>query len=430
MNSKIASFLLKHNFPLSMDIDATTNSILYDMNLGLNRANATEKAGQDMFKTWILPPKASPKNESVIVIDAGGTNFRSCLVKFDEEGKVSISDFSKTRMPGVEKELSKVEFFNQIADNIDHLKNKADKIGFCFSYAMEITKDGDGIPSGFSKEVKAPEVIGCPVGKTLVETLEARGWNKIKRITLLNDTVSALLAGKASEGDGTSYSAYIGFILGTGLNAAYVQPKNDFMDKQIVVCESGKCDKVSLSDFDKALDKKTNIPGQYLLEKGCSGAYLGKMGTEMLFFGAKEKLFTKECCDKILALENANEEINLIEMNTFLCSPFKAGKVNDLCVTEQDRLTIFELFDCAVDRVARYATSILSANAIQTNEGKTPVSPICILCNGTTFYKTHKLRARIEGYLESYLTKEKGVHYEIVSVDDDITIGTAVAGLI
>lgn len=400
------------------------NSILYDMGLGLGIYNG-EKAGQDMFRTWLLPPAAAPKDESVIVIDAGGTNFRSCLVSFDSQGKASISDFRKTKMPGVEKELSKKEFFAQIGDNIDYLKNKSDKIGFCFSYAMKITKDGDGIPNAFSKEVKAPEVIGVPVGKTLKEELEGRGWNKIKRITLLNDTVSALLSGAGAYGK-RQFSSYIGFILGTGMNAAYIQPELGSEERQIVVCESGKCNKISLSDFDVSLDKKTNIPGQYLLEKGCSGAYLGKIAFEMIHFGAEENLFSPETCRKISELK----DLTLIEVDSFLHSPFEKGLVSDLCADDEDRRKIYELFDCAVDRVARYAASILGANAIQSGAGKNPLHPICIVANGTTFYKTHKLKERIYSYLEQFLTKEKEIFFEIVSVEDDITVGTAVAGLI
>nr|MBP3283713.1 hexokinase [Treponema sp.] len=437
MTTKATSFLLRHNFPLAMDVASTASSILDDMRDGL----AGLESGEDMFKTWLLPPESAPKNESVIVIDAGGTNFRSCLVFFDAAGAASITDFRKTKMPGVERELSKKEFFDQIADNIDYLKNKSDKIGFCFSYAMEITKDGDGIPNAFSKEVKAPEVIGVPVGKTLVEVLEGRGWNRIKRITLLNDTVAALLAGKAFSKEGTDYSAYIGFILGTGMNAAYVQPdcvvsgiRNDNdgkeggekIEKQIIVCESGKCDRIPLSDFDREVDRKTNIPGQYLLEKGCSGAYLGKLGFELLLAGAKDGLFSSECAQKIAKLD----DVSLIELDSFLYAPFKSGKISDLCQDDTDRQTIYELFDSAVDRVARYAAAILTATAIQTGGGKSPIRPVAILCNGTTFFKTHKLRSRIESYLEDCLTKRMGVHFEIVSAENDITIGTAVAAVV
>ena len=72
------------------------------------------EASQDMIPTWDLPPAESPKNESVIVIDAGGTNFRSCLVTFDAEGNPEISELEKTSMPGIERELSKKEFLMQL----------------------------------------------------------------------------------------------------------------------------------------------------------------------------------------------------------------------------------------------------------------------------------------------------------------------------
>ena len=48
------------------------------------------------------------------------------------------------------KKLTEKEFFEQIADNLEHLKNKSDRIGFCFSYPMTIKENGDGILLGFS----------------------------------------------------------------------------------------------------------------------------------------------------------------------------------------------------------------------------------------------------------------------------------------
>ena len=210
MNNAVSAFLSSHNFVRHVDVNTVAESILDDMNRGLNGL----KSDEDMIPTWCMPPKAKVVNKSVIVIDAGGTNFRSCLVTFDKDGIPQISEMEKTRMPGVEKELSKKEFFEQIADNLEHLKNKSDRIGFCFSYPMTIKENGDGILLGFSKEVKAPEVVGSEVGKCLVEELEKRGWNSIKRITLCNDTVAALLAGAACANNVTDYSSYVGFILG------------------------------------------------------------------------------------------------------------------------------------------------------------------------------------------------------------------------
>ena len=439
-NEKILSFFLRHHFDVHVSVASLTESVLYDMRLGLFGSDSCwcvkkgDSAGQDMIKTWMLPPNEKPRDKSVIVIDAGGTNFRSCLVTFDENGDYTISDFKKTSMPGIERELSKTEFFSQIADNIDYLKNKADRIGFCFSYAMRITEDGDGIPIAFSKEVKAQEVIGCPVGKTLAEELEKRGWNNMQKIALLNDTVSALLAGRIAARNGTAYSSYVGFILGTGINAAYIQPSfalgtdEVLVSKQIVVCEAGKCNKIARSDFDLALDKTTNCPDAYQLEKQCSGAYLGSLAYEVLTCAARDGLFTEKTCENLLALGS----LCLIEVDSFLYAPFATDEratISKACTTDGDRELIYDILDILVDRCAKNAAAILSASCIQTGEGKSVLHPIGILCNGTTFFKTHKLRSKIERYLDVYLTESRGISYELLSLEDDITLGTAVAGL-
>lgn len=428
IKEQVSTFLKKHNFNEELSVQHIADLIFYDMNLGL--FGGSEKAGEDMFKAWILPPEQKPVNKNVIVIDAGGTNFRTCLVSFDEKGTFTISDFKKTKMPGIERELSKEEFFNEIADRIEYLRDRAERIGFCFSYAMSITEDADGIPNAFSKEVKAKEVLGCPVGKTLLEVLRARGWKKIEKVVLLNDTEAALLAGKACGKEGVNFSGFIGFIFGTGINAAYIQPEINTEEvkikKQIVVCESGKCDKIPLSDFDKSMDKKCVVPKQYPLEKQCSGAYLGAVALEMLLSAADDGLLSAECAQKVKDLKS----LSLIEADDFMHAPYKEGTVSSLCFNDEDREKIFLLFDALIDRAAKNGAAILCACARMSGEGKDCLHPIGMLCNGTTFYKTNRLYERIFSYLEDTLTKQNGIHYEILTVDDDITLGTAVAGLV
>lgn len=429
MNTTVSSFLMKHNFVNHIDVLSLAQGILDDMKRGLKK----EPADQDMIRTFCNPPEKTAKNESVIVIDAGGTNFRSCLVTFDQEGQPQISEMEKTRMPGVERELSRKEFFEQFAVNLEHLKNKADRIGFCFSYPMEIQENGDGILLGFSKEVKAPEVVGCKVGECLKEALAAHGWNTIKRITMCNDTVSALLAGAACAGDTHRYSSYIGYILGTGMNAAYLQPDCDCcgIQKQIVVCESGKFRSVNRSDFDIEFDKTTVKPGSFFLEKQCSGAYLGPVSTIILQTAAKESLFSEATNKALLALA---EPLTLIEMDKFLHGPFNKdcilGKIACENASEEDLDIMYQLLDAVVERSARCSAAILTACAIQTGAGKNAAKPISILCNGTTFYKTWMVRERTAAYLDEILTNKLGIHWEIVSADNDITLGTAIAGLI
>ena len=428
MNNQVSAFLAAHNFVNHVDVLSVAQAILFDMRKGLKK----EGADEDMIRTFCNPPEKSAKNQSVIVIDAGGTNFRSCLVTFDAAGLPSISEMEKTRMPGVERELSRKEFFEQIANNLEHLKNKADRIGFCFSYPMEIQEDGDGVLLGFSKEVKAPEVVGAKIGECLKAALAEHGWNSIKRITLCNDTVAALLAGAACVADGDRYSSNIGFILGTGMNAAYIQPDCDCckIKKQIIVCESGKFLKVNRSDFDIAFDKTTVKPGTFFLEKLCSGAYLGPVSWFALQAAAKEGLFSDKVNEAILKLEG----LTLIEMDKFLHHPYDKecllGKILSDCGSDDDADKIFQILDAIAERSARYSAAILTACAIQTGEGKNAAKPICILCDGTTFFKTYKVRERVYGYLDEVLTRQLGIYWNIVSCDNDITLGAAISGLI
>ena len=428
MNTTVSSFLMKHNFVNHIDVLALAQGILDDMRRGLKK----EPSDQDMIRTFCNPPKDTAKNQSVIVIDAGGTNFRSCLVTFDAAGVPAISEMEKTKMPGVERELSRKDFFEQIATNLEHLKNKADRIGFCFSYPMEIQTDGDGILLGFSKEVKAPEVIGSKVGECLKAALAEHGWNTIKRVTMCNDTTSALLAGAATAGDIHRYSSYIGYILGTGMNAAYLQPDCDCcgIKKQIIVCESGKYKNINRSDFDIKFDKTTVKPGSFYMEKQCSGAYLGPVSTIIIQTAAKEGIFSAKMNEALLKLE----PLTLIEMDKFLHGPFNKdcalGKLACEVATEEDLDMLYQLLDAVVERSARCSAAILTACAIQTGAGKNAAHPVCILCNGTTFYKTWMVRERTAAYLDEILTNKLGIHWEIVSAENDITLGTAISGLI
>ena len=427
MNAAVAAFFSRHNFVCHADVATIAKSILDDMNKGLRK----EKSDEDMIQTYSLPPEDAVKNKSVIVIDAGGTNFRSCLVTFDENGEATISDMEKTKMPGVERELNKKEFFDQLAKNLEHLKNKANSIGFCFSYPMTITEDGDGILINFSKEVKAPEVVGCAVGKCLKEALVAHGWNEPRRVTLLNDTVAALLAGKAAAKT-YPYSSYVGFILGTGMNAAYIQPEipSANVSRQIIVCESGKTTNVVMSDFDRAYDEKSQKPNSALIEKQCAGGYLGSIAYELILLAVKDGLFSKALAEKLGKLES----MTLIEFDSFLHNPYDTGsvlgKIASETATEEDYDRLFQILDALLERSARCASAILSAAVIQSGEGKNASKPVCILCNGSTFWKSTRLYERVNAYLEEVLTVQRDLYWKIISAENDITLGTAIGGLL
>ena len=305
---------------------------------------------------------------------------------------------------------------------------------------MKITPAGDGEVLQFSKEIKAPEVIGSLVGQNLEEALMRRGWNKLKRIVLLNDTVAALLAGASTAVGGKKYDSYVGFILGTGMNAAYIEYQNIpkiasnsagtvTLPAQIVVCESGKSNKQPRSDFDEVFTKKTCQPQMFWFEKMCSGAYLGSLASVVMRAAAADNLFSAGVKKAFASVA----DLPLMDINSFLQTPYAEQTTLGLLLvggTEEDREILYRLLDALIMRTARLAAGNIAAAVMKTGKGKNPARPVCILAEGTTFFKTHWLHDVVTAHLYTALTQERGIYFDEVFLDHAITFGTAIAGTI
>ena len=87
------------------------------------------------------------------------------------------------------------------------------------------------------------------------------------------------------------------------------------------------------------------------------------------------------------------------------------------------------ILDAMIERSARLTAAVISSCVIKSGKGVCPTKPVCVLCNGTTFYKTHNLRSRIHGYLDKYLSDQRHLYFDIVAMDNDITLGTAIGAL-
>ena len=385
-----------------------------------------------MIATYVSPDSKVEPGEKVIVLDAGGTNFRTCLVTFDENRKPVISDFQKTGMPGVKEEVSAKQFFSILADNVERLIDKSDKIGFCFSYAAEILENHDGVPLMFSKEIKAPEVIGMRIGENLLAELSRRGYDvSKKRVSIVNDTVATLLAAKAEYPENAS--AYIGFILGTGTNTAYSElncniakiGKNN-NDKQIINVESG-CLKLELGDLDHAYMQTTKEPNLYHLEKKISGAYLGGFAALVIDKAIEEGVLSDEFAKRYSEIER----LNTTRMSHYLEMPHNMDYDLVRCVDgqEDDAKALYKIIKAIIERAGKLTAINLTAAVLASGEGDNPRLPVIINADGTTFYKTAFLEFYTREYLDLILEKQYGRYFEIINVDSSPTIGAAIAGL-
>ncbi len=414
----------------SVDMKQLLDTFLREMENGLEDQNSSSLK---MIPTYTEVVQNIPKNEPVIVLDAGGTNFRTCLVTFDDDGIAHIEDFRKVSMPGVKEEVTAKQFFSTFADEVERLIDKSDKIGFCFSYAASITSDHDGIPLVFSKEIKAPEVIGKPVGANLLAELARRGYDvSNKKVAVLNDTVATLLAGQSAKAE-VPYSGYIGFILGTGTNTAYVEQNTNITKlnltdekSQIINIESGNFD-FCPSALDREFFDSTKAPQQYHLEKMISGAYLGPLSTLVIQKAIEDKLLSETFARRFEKLGTVNTTV----MSNYLEMPFNKDYELVACCdgNEDDAVALWMIIDALTARAAKLTAANLAATVIKSNSGTDPRKPICINADGTTFYKTEYLKKYTEYYLHTYLQLGERRYYRFVRIDDSPTLGAAIAGL-
>ena len=434
----VTRFLKKHQMDcLDVDIDSNTDAFLKEMVNGL----AGKKSTLDMIPTYIEVGADVPTNKRVIVVDAGGTNFRVATVYFDDQKKAGstsspqaiIENLHLYKMPGVQHEIGKDEFFKIMAGYLKDVVAASPNIGFCFSYAVEMSPNKDGRLIRFSKEVKAKEVEGQLVGENLNRALVSMGLGSEKHIVLLNDTVVTLLAGVGYQN--RSFGSYIGFILGTGTNTCYVEKntnikktKNlDLLKSQIINTESGNFGKIKQGKIDVAFDKSTVNPGIHKFEKMISGAYLGPLCLAAIHKACDDNLFSTGVANALWQIS----ELDTKDLNAFLLYPYGQNPLADAAKqgNANDSLTLYYIADRLTERAAKLTAINLSAMAIKSGSGTDPSKPICIVAEGTTFYQMKGLKNRVEFYLKQYLENKLGIYYEIISVDNATLIGAAIAGL-
>jgi len=423
--TKAKDFLKAHKMTAEdVNIKEVVSAFLAEMGKGLSG----QESSLLMLPTYIEAEGEVKANDPVIAIDAGGTNFRAAKVYFDDNLKLVTEKVQKGKMPGVDEELSKEAFFNTLAVYLQDYINVSDKIGFCFSYAAEIFPNKDGKLLEWSKEIKAPQVVGQMIGKELLKAMQTPG----KQLVLMNDTVSTLLAGKAARAV-KSYDTYIGFILGTGTNTSYIEANRNITKteglnmegSQIINIESGAFTLAPRTDIDVAFDNTTKNPGRYAFEKMFAGGYFGGLCTVTLKTAAKEGVFADPA-----AFENL-EELSTEEVNKYVHGIEDARNVlPGVFSRESDKLIAAEIIDGLIERAAKLVAANLASVILKTGKGKTHEKPVLMTIEGTTFYKLHGFQVMFENYLNEFLSGENKRYYEIVEVENSSLLGAAIAAIV
>jgi Hexokinase len=413
--------------PGVVDINKMVTALLNEMDEGL-----TEKGSSlPMIPTYIEAGDMVPKNENVIAIDAGGTNLRIALVRFDALGSPSIEKITACRMPGIDREIETEEFFDYIAECILPVAAGVKSIGFCFSFPAKIHPDKDGEIMLFDKEIKVKNASGKMIGWELLKALAKREVYSIQKVVVLNDTVATALGAKAQLHD-NEYGGYAGLILGTGFNMCYSEQKENIKKAPALAREQGSIfinmeaaffDKSIRGPIDNDLDSASHDPGRCRMEKMISGAYIGEIFLRTLLQAKKDGLVGAAIDESSL------KKISTKELSEFLDNPFK-GFYAEACCSENDRYVSFIVAKAVVERAAKLAASIILATAIKSGEGRNPLHPVFVSVEGTTIHKLKGLKSGIEFYIKDYIDRRQDVFIELGSVDNTTIMGSAIAAFL
>ena len=98
--TRVKTFLEEQGmYHKDLSIEETCQTFLAEMDKGLTSGDSSLA----MLPTYIETERQLPRNQPVIVMDAGGTNFRVATVCFKDQGEPEITDFRVFPMPGIKK---------------------------------------------------------------------------------------------------------------------------------------------------------------------------------------------------------------------------------------------------------------------------------------------------------------------------------------
>lgn len=392
----------------------------------MERGLAGEVCSLPMIPTYLSDDGAIPRNRPVVVIDAGGTNFRKALITFDDSG-YRVEGLSKWKMPGTERPATWEEFISFTANNIISLMDKADKVGFCFSFSADITPEIDGRVQRIDKEVVITGCEGQLVAASLKAELERRGVFG-KKVVILNDTVAVLLGGLAAVRR-SDYSGFVGQVSGTGTNTCCSLPARrigklglDSDRSMIVNLESGMYNGIEGGDFDRVLDEQSHNPGQKRFEKLTAGVYLGELCRLMLNAAADEGLLSEQAAERVRALG---------WIDSAVIDAWASGeRLEQICETEADEAFVQEICRAMFERSARCMCTNLAAILLLTGAGSSESKPACVCAEGSLVQKGRSYRPVLEALIQKEIVEKLGIRTEYRIGNETTLPGSAAAALL
>ena len=418
-----AEFLGRHGMLASrIDPDRELSRFLEEM----NRVRSGGDGSLKMIPAFLGEYRTPDNREKITVIDIGGTNVRAAIVEMGPEGMLSSIPLEPFLTPGLDGEIDSDTFFHRIADGVSSqdvwrqvTAEEGSKLGICFSFALNPSKDRDAEVAYGAKQINVPDLVGRKIGDSFRKALRDLGRPAEQKITVINDAVAAALGGYSLPSE-KQYSGYLGFIYGTGTNLSYCTRHGE-----IINVESGAYCSFPSGDIDDAYDRSLIDAGQDRFEKMVSGGYQKGLADCILRYAAQEGELSNAARRALHDHDAAG--LDPKEISTFMKDPLGEGIIARSCESPEDRIFLAELFDLLTERSALLCSVTITAALLQAAAGSDPDMPAFITAEGSTFSKQKGFREKLFSAMDSLAGQKHGLHYEFHTVPDVILRGTAVA---
>ncbi|KAI8897028.1 hypothetical protein BC833DRAFT_540698 [Globomyces pollinis-pini] len=267
-----------------------------------------------MLPSYVVNRPTGNETGVYLALDLGGTNFRVCRVNLEGYGNIRMSQ-AKYTITDELKTGAGTKLFDFLAECVASFCRDQNiptdvktSLGFTFSFPVIQSSINTGKLTQWNKGFTCSGVVGVDVVDLLQASFKKKGLN-IDIKAIVNDTVGTLIAHAY-----TDPQTYIGVILGTGTNAAYVEKVDNIRKwgtgngEVVINTEWGAYNEPSilpLTPWDKLLDRRTNNPGKQVFEKMISGLYLGELVRLILVDLIKAgELFGGKGSDELLKTHN------------------------------------------------------------------------------------------------------------------------------
>ena len=380
-----------------------------------------DKSSLKMLTSHVAAFTAMAPSGVYYAVDLGGSNLRVLRVSLQSGCKPEVEEVRQPIPESVTRSSATAEsLFDFIASTAKTLTDRHQSditearpllpVGFTFSFPMSQSSVASGKLIEWTKGFMTSGCVGKDPAALLVDAFKRIGA-PLSVVALCNDTVGTLMT-CAYEFEGCP-SCRVGVILGTGTNAAYIDPQYSNI---IVNIEWGAFNHKEMhkTRFDLVVDAESPNPGKQALEKMVSGMYLGAIAS----------LAYNEVMDGLCADCRMDQTISI---DSGALSDLLADR-SSLTLTAQEILG--SIGEAVLDRSADYCAAALAAVIDKTLNGRPPSGDgsvmVTVGIDGSLYNKGHRYGERLSRALTRVAGEEFSSKVRFVRSTDGSGVGAAV----